>query len=324
MAPALQAIASGAVVVLIDDVTDTGATGLVFAAETATARSVSFVVRHTGGFVCVGLTESDCDRLELPAVHGAGPDSRSARQRVTVDLRDNGTGISGEARARTIAALSSDRSEATDFTRPGHVVPIGVAADGVLERPGFAEAAVDLSRAAGLRPAGGFALIASDRAPYGMPTAEEAAEFAHEHGLRSLRLSEVVAYRGLREPVLLREGVVSLPGLMDPIRVVEFTCALVDHRLTAIVVGRPDTGAPRYVVQIECQRCSLFGPGDRCECGRRRDEMIADLQSAGGGVLLRVAESDRCFASGPAEDLLTLVKAVLDRRSAPERPTDSS
>ncbi|MFC4941889.1 3,4-dihydroxy-2-butanone-4-phosphate synthase [Pseudonocardia sp. GCM10023141] len=127
---AVTALATGRVII-VDDGTSAE---LVVAATYATTATTAFMVRHGSGFVSVALPPETCERLRLPPMHW------QSDVRVTVDLVGTGTGISAEARAATIAALGAPESQATDFVRPGHVVPHSTHLGGVLEHARHAEA----------------------------------------------------------------------------------------------------------------------------------------------------------------------------------------
>src|SRR5438309_7139786 len=152
---AIAEIKSGKPVVVIDDEDRENEGDLIFAAEKATPELLAFMVRYTSGYICVPLTEVDCDRLELLPMYHTNQDRRGTAYTVTVDARDGvSTGISAADRAHTIRLLADPDSVAGDFNRPGHVVPLRAREGGVLRRAGHTEAAVDLARLAGLHPAG--------------------------------------------------------------------------------------------------------------------------------------------------------------------------
>src|SRR2546429_6384641 len=152
---AIADIAAGRPVIVVDDEDRENEGDLIFAAEKATPELVAFTVRYTSGYLCVPLTEQDCDRLDLPPMFHTNQDRRGTAYTVTVDAREGvSTGISASDRAHTIQLLANPSSTAADFSRPGHVVPLRAKDGGVLRRPGHTEAAVDLAVLAGLRPAG--------------------------------------------------------------------------------------------------------------------------------------------------------------------------
>jgi 3,4-dihydroxy 2-butanone 4-phosphate synthase/GTP cyclohydrolase II len=152
---AIAEVAAGRAVVVVDDEDRENEGDLVFAAQHATPGLVSFMVRHTSGYICVPLRGEACDRLELPPAHGVNQDRHGTAYTVSVDAREGvSTGISGADRARTARVLADPGSSPVDLTRPGHVVPLRARDGGVLRRPGHTEAAVDLAQLAGLAPAG--------------------------------------------------------------------------------------------------------------------------------------------------------------------------
>jgi 3,4-dihydroxy 2-butanone 4-phosphate synthase/GTP cyclohydrolase II len=136
---ALVAIAQGRPVVVVDDADRENEGDLIFAAELATPELVSFMVRYTSGYICVALTEQDCDRLDLPPMYHTNSDNFRTAFTVTVDAKHGvSTGISSTDRAHTIRLLATAASSAADFNRPGHVVPLRAKPGGVLRRRRYA------------------------------------------------------------------------------------------------------------------------------------------------------------------------------------------
>ena len=144
---------AGKAVVVVDDEDRENEGDLIFAAEMATPELVSFMVRYTSGYICVALTEGECDRLDLPPMHHTNADRFRTAFTVTVDAKAGiTTGISAADRAHTIRLLADPAAGPGDLVRPGHVLPLRAREGGVLRRPGHTEAAVDLARLAGLSP----------------------------------------------------------------------------------------------------------------------------------------------------------------------------
>src|SRR5437773_4420233 len=130
---AIADIAAGKAVVVVDDADRENEGDLIFAAELATPELVSFMVRYTSGYICVPITEAEADRLDLPPMFRVNQDRRGTAYTVTVDAREGvTTGISASDRARTMRLLASPDANATDFSRPGHVVPLRAKDGGVL------------------------------------------------------------------------------------------------------------------------------------------------------------------------------------------------
>src|SRR5438874_10092377 len=193
---AIADIAAGKPVVVVDDADRENEGDLIFAAEMATPDLVAFMVRYTSGYICVPLTEDDCDRLDLPPMYHTNQDKRGTAYTVSVDARDGvSTGISAHDRATTMRLLADPDATAAGFTRPGHVVPLRAKAGGVLRRPGHTEAAIDLCRLAGVRPAGVLCEIVSEKEVEDMARLDELEVFAAEHDLALISIADLIAYR---------------------------------------------------------------------------------------------------------------------------------
>jgi len=191
---ALRSLADRKPVVVIDDERRENEGDLILPAATASTEQIAFMVRHTSGFVCVGMTGHDLDRLDLPPMTKVNEDPKGTAYAVSVDARGVvGTGISARDRAVTIRALADPFTTAKDLTRPGHVMPLRARPGGVLERPGHTEAAVDLTRLAGLPPAGALCeLVNGDGS---MMNAQACRSFCDEHELALLSIADLIAHR---------------------------------------------------------------------------------------------------------------------------------
>lgn len=169
--------------------------GIVFAASQASTSLMAFAVRHSSGFVCVALPGERCDALALPPMSHRHGDTGAAFC-VTVDASEGvSTGISAADRTRTVRLLADSRTERSDFTRPGHVVPLAVGTTGVLGHAGLAEAASDLTLLAGERGVGAFGHLVSPTDPTRMASDPELREFGASHGIEVLDVDALVAAR---------------------------------------------------------------------------------------------------------------------------------
>lgn len=179
-------------IMVIDTEAEQPMGALVLPAQYATTEAIAFMVRHTSGFLCVAMTEQDCERMMLPPVYGF-QHSRCPNQRVSVDLRDNGTGISADARARTIRGLASAQSSVDDFTRPGHVVPVSI--DSQTDPNGFSigKAAVACALDRGARPVAAYAWIVGIDLTDRLPNEAELQALADEYGIATVHFSSLKA-----------------------------------------------------------------------------------------------------------------------------------
>jgi 3,4-dihydroxy 2-butanone 4-phosphate synthase/GTP cyclohydrolase II len=294
---AVRAIAAGRPVVVVDDADREDEGDLVFAASAATPELVAFTVRHTSGFVCVALPESECDRLRLPPMHHDNQDRFRTAYRVTVDLRGSGTGISAAARAATIAALASPASTAHDFSRPGHVVPLMARAGGVLARPGHTESAVDLARLAGLAPAGALCEIVSRDRPGEMARGAELERFADEHGLVLLSVDDLIRFRLRTEQQVQRVATTSLPTEFGRFEAVGYRATADGAEHMALVAGPLEglDGTAPVHVHTECLSGDVLR-SSVCDCRRALDEAMLRFATAGRGVVVYLRPAGRAAA----------------------------
>src|SRR5881227_3963379 len=146
-------------------------------------------------------------------------DKRGTADTVSVDAREGvSTGISAHDRATTMRRLAAADATAADFTRPGHVVPLRAKAGGVLRRPGHTEAAVDLCRLAGMRPAGVLCEIVSEKDVEDMARLEELEAFTGEHGLALISIADLNAYRRRTERQVERVAEARIPTVHGEFR----------------------------------------------------------------------------------------------------------
>src|SRR5271156_1712242 len=180
---AIEAIAAGPMVVVVDDEDRENEGDLVMAAESATPENIAFFLAHTSGVICVPVLPERADQLDLPLMVTANTEAQRTAFTVSVDLRHGTTtGISATDRASTIAALIDPATRPSDLNRPGHIFPLRYRAGGVLKRAGHTEAAIDLARAAGMSPVGVLCEVVSEDKT-GMARLPELRRFAEKHGL---------------------------------------------------------------------------------------------------------------------------------------------
>jgi 3,4-dihydroxy 2-butanone 4-phosphate synthase/GTP cyclohydrolase II len=212
-------------------------------------------------------------------------DPKGTAFHVSVDHRTRATtGISASDRANTIAALVDPTTRPNDFTRPGHVFPLAYREGGVLKRAGHTEASVDLARLAGLRPAGVLCEIAGDDGE--MARLPALLEFAAEHGLLVVAISDLIAFRRQREQLVVRVSEARLP-----LEGAEFTAVayneLVDgHEHLALVLGDV-SGREGVLVRVhsECLTGDVFG-SRRCDCGPQLRLALQRIVQDGCGAVV--------------------------------------
>ena len=288
---ALADIKAGKAVVVVDDEDRENEGDLIFAAEMATPELVSFMVRFTSGYICVALTDSECDRLDLPPMHHTNADSFRTAFTVTVDAKEGiTTGISAIDRARTIRLLAAPSTGPSDLVRPGHVLPLRAREGGVLRRPGHTEAAVDLARLAGLSPAGVLCEIVSQKVEGDMARGDELQVFAAEHDLTLITIADLIAYRRRFEKHVVRVAQARIPTAHGEFIAYGYDSLLDGIEHIAMVrgdVATPEGTGEDVLVRVhsECLTGDVFG-SLRCDCGPQLDAALAAVAAEGRGVVL--------------------------------------
>jgi 3,4-dihydroxy 2-butanone 4-phosphate synthase/GTP cyclohydrolase II len=282
---AIAAIANGEFVVVLDREDRENEGDLIMAAELVTPQSLAFMVRHTSGLVCVGMTGERLDELDIPLMVQRGTEAQGTAFTVSVDLRaGTTTGISAADRAATIRALVDPTSAPGDFARPGHVFPLRARPGGVLRRPGHTEAAVDLATLAGLSPVG--VLCELVRPDGEMARGSDLARFAADHGLAMITVDELIAYRRRREQLVLRRSSATLPTPYGPFTVHAYESMIDGVEHLALVRGDVSGADPVLVrVHSECLTGDVFG-SCRCDCGPQLQLALANIAEAGCGVVV--------------------------------------
>ena len=278
-------IAAGRPVVVVDDEDRENEGDLVLAAEKTTPELLALMMNECRGLVCVPMESADLERLDLHQMVSRNTEGMGTAFTVSVDARQGvTTGISAADRAHTIRLLADPATKAADIARPGHVFPLRAREGGVLARAGHTEAAVDLARMAGLRPAGTICEIANVDGT--MARLPELVAFCQRHGLLLISISDLIAYRRRTEKQVVREGEARMPLGSAPFRAVGFRNLLDDTQHLALVLGDVGDGEDVLVrVHSECLTGDVFG-SLRCDCGPQLNAALEAVAAEGRGVVL--------------------------------------
>ena len=282
---AVASIARGEMVVVVDSPARENEGDLVMAADHVTPEAINFMAKHARGLICVALLKERLAQLDIGPMVVENTDPRDTAFHVSVDHRTRATtGISASDRANTIAALVDEGSRPADFSRPGHVFPLAYRDGGVLKRAGHTEAAVDLARLAGLRPAGVICEIAADDGE--MARLPRLLEFAAERNLLVLAISDLIAYRRRREQLVVRVSEARLPIGGVEFGAIAYRDLVEGTEHLALVLGdvRPDHDV-LVRVHSECLTGDVFG-SRRCDCGPQLRLAIDCIAEEGCGVVV--------------------------------------
>ena len=255
---------------------------IVFAAEL-----VAFAMTHCRGLLCVPLEEDVLDHLQLAQMAPVNTERMQTAFTISVDAREGiTTGISAADRARTIQLLAAADTSPFDLVRPGHVFPLRAKAGGVLRRPGHTEAAVDLARMAGLRPAGVICEIVQEDGT--MARLPELRTFAAQHGMPIISIADLIAWRRRTEKQVVRVAEAKIPTDHGEFIAVGFESIIDGTDHIALVRGEIGDGADVLVrVHSECLTGDVLG-SRRCDCGPQLDASLAAIAAEGRGVVLYV------------------------------------
>ncbi len=290
----LADIRAGRPVIVTDDADRENEGDLILAAEKATAETVAFMVKHTSGVICVPMDGAELDRLELPLMTPVETNAERMRTAYTISVdaaEGVSTGISAADRARTIRLLADPATTPRALVRPGHVFPLRYRDGGVLLRAGHTEAAVDLARLAGLRPAGVLAEIVNDDGT--MARVPELLRFREEHGLKFCTIQDLIAYRRRREKLIERIEVIHLPTDYGDFQLYLYRNRLDEKLHLALVKGVIEKETPVPVrVHSECLTGDVFG-SRRCDCGSQLQAALSQIEAAGAGVLVYLRQEGR-------------------------------
>ncbi|GHA91445.1 bifunctional 3,4-dihydroxy-2-butanone-4-phosphate synthase/GTP cyclohydrolase II [Streptomyces chryseus] len=284
---AIRDIAAGRPVVVVDDENRENEGDLVIAAEMATPEIVAFMMSECRGLICAPMEGDELERLELPQMVENNTESMSTAFTVSVDAsaaHGVTTGISAADRAATLRLLASGRSTAGDFVRPGHVFPLRAKPGGVLVRNGHTEAAVDLARLAGLRPAGAIVEIAGEDGV--MLRLPELIPFARKHGLTIISIEDLIAYRRTSDPKVRREATVQLPTTFGDFTAYGYRSTVDGVEHVALVHGEIGDGEDVLArVHSECLTGDIFH-SQRCDCGPQLETSMQRITEEGRGVVV--------------------------------------
>ena len=202
---AIKDIRDGKIVIVVDDKNRENEGDFLASAELVTPEIINFMATHGRGLICAPITENISKRLGLNLMVGTNTDPQDTAFTVSIDLKGNGvtTGISASDRASTIRALIDKKTKANQFSKPGHVFPLVAKNGGVLRRTGHTEAAIDLPRLAGLKPAGVIVEIMNEDGS--MARVPDLIKVAKNFDLKIISIEDLVAYRMEHDSLIEKE-----------------------------------------------------------------------------------------------------------------------
>jgi len=289
---AIEDIRQGKMVVICDDENRENEGDLTMAAQFVTPEAVNFMAKEGRGLICLALTPERCDALGLNLMAAKNESAFETAFTVSIEARTGvSTGISAADRAHTIQVAIDPQTAARELVQPGHVFPLKAKAGGTLERVGQTEAAVDLTRLAGLIPAGVICEVMNDDGT--MARVPDLIPYCERHGLKMITVADLVAYRRRHEKLVERVVSTRLPTAFGDFVAVGYRSLVDNKHHVALVKGEVD-GKPDVLVRVhsECLTGDVFH-SLRCDCGEQLESALAMIENEGLGVLLYLSQEGR-------------------------------
>ncbi len=293
---ALADLKAGRPIVVVDDENRENEGDLICAAQFATPDIINFMAVEARGLICLAMMGDRLDELDLPLMVTNITDTNQTAFTVSIDAGPElgvSTGISAEDRARTIQVAINPATKPSSLRRPGHIFPIRARVGGVLKRAGHTEAAVDLSRLAGLYPAG---VICEIQNPDGsMARLTELFNYATHHHLKIISIADLISYRLQHDRLIKRETVADLPTQFGHFKIYAYRHTLDNTEHVAIVKGNPaefDDNPVMVRMHSECLTGDALG-SLRCDCRMQLQAALKMLENAGQGVVVYLRQEGR-------------------------------
>lgn len=284
---ALQDLKRGGLIIVVDDEDRENEGDLVGIAEYMHPEAVNFMATHGRGLICAPISEAIAEKLELPPMAEKNSDPHGTAFTVSIDHTSTTTGISAFERFDTIQALIDDDAQPAHFNTPGHIFPLVAKDGGVLERMGHTEAAVDLCRLTGAKPAGVICEIMNDDGT--MARVDDLKRYKEKHGLKMITIEALKEYISSNHR-MVRDSEVDMPTKYGRFKMFGFKDSLTGEAHIALLHG--DIHDDMNVrIHSECLTGDVFH-SERCDCGEQLD-LAMEIMSAEDGIILYMRQEGR-------------------------------
>ncbi len=293
---AIEEIRAGRMIVVVDDEDRENEGDLTMAAEKITPEAINFMAKYGRGLICLAMTSERLDYLRIGPMTRENTSPFGTAFYESIEARDGvTTGISAHDRARTIQVTIDPTSRASDLVRPGHVFPLCARKGGVLVRAGQTEASVDLTRMAGLIPAGVICEIMNEDGT--MARVPDLTEFCRVHNLKMVTVAELIRYRMQNERYVARVGEAMLPTRHGEFRMIAFESQIDQQSHIALVKGDVEHAKKPVLVRMHahCLAGDVFG-GALCGCQTVLDGSLEMIAREGMGALIYLHQTSKGFS----------------------------
>ncbi|MBW1854546.1 MAG: bifunctional 3,4-dihydroxy-2-butanone-4-phosphate synthase/GTP cyclohydrolase II [Thermodesulfobacteriota bacterium] len=290
---AIEDIKNGKMVILCDNEDRENEGDLTLAAEKITPEAINFMAKYGRGLICLSLTENRVEQLELPLMVKENTSAFETAFTISIDAKKGTTtGISAADRATTVLAAIADDAKPEDLSRPGHIFPLRSKKGGVLCRTGQTEGSVDLSRLAGLKPAGVICEIMKDDGT--MARIPDLEIFAKEHDLKIITVADLIKYRLQYESLVNRVVTTVIPTAYGgEFNAIIYESEVDNNQHIALFKGEwKEEDEVLVRVHSECLTGDALG-SQRCDCGEQLHAAMTIVEREGRGVIVYMRQEGR-------------------------------
>ncbi len=290
---ALEAIKNGEIIIVVDDENRENEGDFITASELISTEKVNFMATNGRGLICCAIPGKRCEELDLELMVGKNTSLHQTPFTVSVDFLGGNctTGISAYDRAMTIKALVDPKTTAKDLGRPGHIFPLKANKDGVLRRTGHTEAAIDLTRLAGLTPGGTLVEIMNEDGTMArLPQLEKIAE---KYNMKLVSIKDLIAFRLQNESLIERGEQIILPTKYGNFNLIPFREKETGLEHVALFKGSwTEDESILARVHSSCVTGDIFG-SMRCDCGDQLHEALRMVEKEGKGIVVYMNQEGR-------------------------------
>ncbi len=290
---AIEDIRNGKMVILCDNEDRENEGDLTMVAEKITPEAINFMAKYGRGLICLSLTEEHVEKLKIPLMVEDNTSAFQTAFTISIDAKEGTTtGISAEDRATTVLTAIADDVKPEDLARPGHIFPLKSKKGGVLCRTGQTEGSVDLSRLAGLKPAGVICEIMNDDGT--MARMPDLVVFAKKHNLKIITVADLIKYRLQFESLVSRVVTTVIPTAYGgDFKAIVYENVVDNNQHIALIKGKWSEEDEVLVrVHSECLTGDALG-SERCDCGEQLHAAMTKIEEEGRGVIVYMRQEGR-------------------------------
>ena len=288
----IEDIKRGKMVIVCDDEDRENEGDLTMAAELVTADDINFMAAHGRGLICLPMAGEIVDRLDIPEMVTHNASRMGTAFTASIEAKEGiTTGISAADRAHTCRVAVDEDTGPEDLVMPGHVFPLRAKPGGVLQRAGQTEAAVDLARLAGMKPAGVICEIMKEDGT--MARVPDLEKFSKEHDVKLVTVAQIIEYRHAYEMQVRCAVETKLPTPFGEFRLRAYENEIDDLTHVALVMGEPE-GKDDVLVRVHSACLTGDAPHSlRCDCGEQLEAAMEIIAAEGEGVIAYMQQEGR-------------------------------